>query len=143
MNRGNHSHFLVKIYCYLKQLNFIIKIRKELIFKCAFYAILHIILCNKTMEEILKNLSEAINEEIRRMDCSYTYFADICGIHRNELSSIIGIKRKDISLSVIVKICQNTEIEYSKIFGYSDDYENALEKTIIFIGKKSYILVKK
>ena len=68
------------------------------------------------MDKYLKRLSELILIEIGRKNQSCVCFAELCGISRNEMSEIINQKKKDIRLSTIYNICENSDIRLEDIF---------------------------
>lgn len=62
------------------------------------------------MEKYLKILSDEILKEMGRKNQSCIVFAELCGISRNEMSYIINRRKKDLRLSTVVKICENSDI---------------------------------
>lgn len=68
------------------------------------------------MEEYLKRLSDLILMEIGKKNQSCVCFAELCGISRNEMSAIINQKKKDLRLSTIFSICENSDIKMEDIF---------------------------
>ena len=88
------------------------------------------------MDEYLKRLSELILIEIGKENQSCVCFAELCGISRNEMSAIINQKKKDIRLSTIVNICENSNIRIEDIF--SDQERNAEIKNRM---RNAYIVI--
>ncbi len=68
------------------------------------------------MDEIMNRLADLILKEIGKRDCSYAYFADICGISVSEIYYIINRKISDIRLSTLIKICNNSGILIIDVF---------------------------
>lgn len=97
------------------------------------------------MEKFLKNLSNLISAEICRIDCTYSYFADKCGLSRDEIRKIVNLSKKDINVSTILKICENSEISILDIFQCSDIdiFERMLRKFVFTNGEKSYQFCKR
>ena len=77
---------------------------------------IHMIMCKFKMEEYLKRLSDLILMEIGKKNQSCVCFAELCGISRNEMSAIINQKKKDLRLSTIYNICENSDIRLEDIF---------------------------
>lgn len=69
----------------------------------------------------MSHFADLVIAEIGRMNCNYTYFADVCGLSRREIGNIVSRKTKDVNVSTIIKICENTNITISDIFGCSND----------------------
>lgn len=94
------------------------------------------------MEE-LNRLSELVLKELGERNCSGVFFADICDISRNELNAIVNKKKKDIKLSTIKKICENSSITYADIFDAHSEMDNKQKDDfmtgfVITNGKKTY-----
>lgn len=87
------------------------------------------------MENYLNRLADLILEEIGKKGCSCVLFADLCGISRNEMSNIVNRKIKDIKLSTILKICENSDIKLKDIFGISDFKLSDVEVVLKHDGK--------
>lgn len=68
------------------------------------------------MKKYFERLSELILMEVNRRNCTFTYFADICEISRDELRHIIDCKKDDVKLSTIKKICDNSEFDIEDVF---------------------------
>lgn len=94
------------------------------------------------MEEILYRLADLILEEIHKKDCSITCFAELCGIPRNEMGLIVNKKKKDVRLSAIWNICENSEIRISDVFEIECAKEFNIENYILTDGNNKYILKK-
>ena len=93
------------------------------------------------MKEYLKRLSELILFEIGIKNQSYVCFAELCGLSRNEISDIINLKKRDIRLSTIVSICENSDIRIEDIFSTNltvDEIESKLKNTYLVISGKKY-----
>lgn len=77
-------------------------------------------------EKILEKLCVEILKELERTNKSYTVFADLCGISRNLMGSIVNRKKTDIKLSTIVKICENSSISLIDIFLFDEEMETEM-----------------
>lgn len=97
------------------------------------------------MEKILEKLADLIILETERLGCTYSLFADICNISRNELGNIIERKKKDIKLSTISKICQNSSITFYDIFDClgEKDIKKEIESFYLTNGTDIYYICKK
>ncbi len=94
------------------------------------------------MEGILNRLAELILEEMDRKGCSAKCFAELCGVNRDELGRIINRQKKDVRLSVIWNICENSNIKISEVFEIECAEEFDLEKYILTNGHEEYGLKK-
>lgn len=94
------------------------------------------------MEEVLNRLADLILEEMEKRKCSATYFADFCGISRNELGKIVNRQKKDIRLSTVWNICENSGIRFSDIFEIECAAEFSIENYILTNGKEKYAIKK-
>jgi DNA-binding Xre family transcriptional regulator len=94
------------------------------------------------MEEILNRLADLILLEMVKKDCSMTCFAELCGIPRNEMGLIVNKKKKDVRLSVIWNICENSDIGFSDIFQIECAEEFNIENFILTNGKEKYEIKK-
>lgn len=94
------------------------------------------------MEEILYRLADLILEEIHKKDCSITCFAELCGIPRNEMGLIVNKKKKDVRLSIIWNICENSEIRFSDIFEIECSEEFNIENFVLTNGLDKYAIKK-
>ena len=94
------------------------------------------------MEEILNRLADLILLEMGKKDCSMTCFAELCGIPRNEMGLIVNKKKKDVRLSVIWNICENSEIRFGDVFDVKYAKEFNIENFVLTNGKTKYILKK-
>ena len=68
------------------------------------------------MDEILNRLSQLILTEMERNNQSCVQFSELCGVGRNIVGDIINGKKKDVKLSTIMSICENSNICLSDIF---------------------------
>lgn len=74
----------------------------------------------KTMEKkYLKNLSDAIMQEIEKKGCSISDFAEKCDVSYRQLSSIKNCQVDDIKFSTFVKICEKLENGYLEVLRLS------------------------
>lgn len=89
------------------------------------------------MEECLKRLSELILLEMERRNLSGIHFADLCGISRNELNYIINRKKRDIKLSTIFQIVENSNIKIEHIF-CDCSTEKILNNSVMLVNGKHY-----
>lgn len=94
------------------------------------------------MEEILNRLAELILEEMDRKGCSAKCFAELCGVNRDELGRIINRKKKDVRLSVVWNICENSEIRFSDIFEIECSEEFNIENFVLTNGLDKYAIKK-
>lgn len=94
------------------------------------------------MEGILNKLADLILLEMDKKDCSMTCFAELCGIPRNEMGLIVNKKKKDVRLSVIWNICENSEIRISDVFEIECAEEFNIENFILTNGHEKYFLKK-
>lgn len=94
------------------------------------------------MEKILNNLADSVLAEIGKMNCTYSYFADFCGISRNEISDIVSRRKNDLRLSTLHKICKNTEVSYVDIFEYSNSeiFKKMIKNYYFTDGNNTYFL---
>lgn len=90
----------------------------------------------------MNRLADLILREIERKGCSATCFAELCGINRNELGQIVNRQKNDIRLSVIWRICENSEIQFSDVFEIECTREFNIENFILTNGHKKYVLKK-
>lgn len=94
------------------------------------------------MNEILDRLSILIIQELEKRNISCVVFAELCGISRNEMSHILNRRVKDIKLSTIYKICDNSCITIFDIFGVTDTeydiFDKKLKKFYLTDGIKKY-----
>lgn len=74
--------------------------------------------------EFLDKLADLILQEIAGRGCSQECFAGLCGLSRNEIGRIIQRSKKDISISTVLKIVENSNITYKDLFvsGKSEDF---------------------
>lgn len=91
---------------------------------------------------MLNRFAELILSEMGRKDCSAKCFAELCGVNRDELGRIINRQKKDIRLSVIWKICENSDIRLSDIFEIECSEEFSIENYILTNGKEKYTIKK-
>lgn len=96
----------------------------------------------KKMEGILNRFADLILEEMERKGCSAKCFAELCGVNRDELGRIINRQKKDVRLSVVWNICENSEIRFSDIFEIECAEEFDIENYVLTNGKESYLLKK-
>lgn len=90
----------------------------------------------------MNRISELILAEMERKSCSAKCFAELCGVNRDELGRIINRQKKDIRLSVIWKICENSGIRFSDIFEIECSEEFNFENYILTNGREKYVLKK-
>lgn len=88
----------------------------------------------------MNRLADLILEEMRRTGRSATCFAELCGVNRNTLGDVINRKGKDIKLSFIWNICENSEIRISDVFEIECKEEFDVEKYILTNGYEKYSL---
>lgn len=90
----------------------------------------------------MNRLADLILVEIRRKGCSVACFAELCGISRNELGQIINRQKKDVRLSVIWNICENSEIGFPDVFYIEHAEEFNIENYILTNGREKYCIKK-
>ena len=88
------------------------------------------------MEEILERLSKLILREMEINNQSCLRFSELCGVGKDVLGGIINKKKKDVKLSTIVNICENSNIQIEDIF--SDRERNAEIKNRM---RNAYIVI--
>lgn len=90
----------------------------------------------------MNRIAELILEEMKRTGRSATCFAELCGVNRNELGRIINRKKKDVRLSFVWDICENSAIRFSDIFEIECAEEFCIENYILTNGKEKYAIKK-
>lgn len=65
--------------------------------------------------------------------------SELCGVCRNQMGDITSGKKKDIKLSTIARICENTDIKPEQVFGEFKP-EDILNGAIITISGDRYKL---
>lgn len=95
------------------------------------------------MEKFMNRLADLILLEVQKRNCSISYFADICDISKKEMGNITNRKKKDIYVSTILKICENSEIRISDIFEIECQNAADIEKFWLTDGKVTYVLKKR
>lgn len=90
----------------------------------------------------MNRLADLILLEIQKRNCSISYFADICGISKNEVGNITTRKKKDIYVSTLLKICENSDIKFSDVFEIECSKEFSIENYILTNGKEKYVIKK-
>lgn len=94
------------------------------------------------MEGILNRLVDLILEEMGKKKCSIRCFAELCSVRPEEMRLIVNRQKKDVRLSVIWKICENSDIRISDIFEVKCAEEFCLENYVLTNGHDKYILKK-
>ena len=90
----------------------------------------------KRMDEIMERFSNLILMEMERKNQSCLQFSELCGVGRNIVGDIVNRKKLDVKLSTVVKICENTDINFEDIF--SDRERNAEIKNRM---RNAYIVI--
>ena len=90
----------------------------------------------------MNRLADLILLEMVKKDCSMTCFAELCGIPRHEMGLIVNKKKKDVRLSVIWNICENSEIRISDVFEIECAKDFDIENFVLANGHEKYILKK-
>lgn len=90
----------------------------------------------------MNRLAELILEEMERTGRSATCFAELCGVNRNTVGDIINRKGKDVKLSFIWNICENSEIRISDVFEVECAREYNIENFVLTNGHEKYVLKK-
>ena len=86
----------------------------------------------------MNRLADLILREVERKGCSIAVFADICGISRNEIGNIVRRKKKDIYVSTVLRICENSDIRISDVF----EIDCSIENYVLTNGRDKYTLKK-
>lgn len=94
------------------------------------------------MEGILNRLSDLILKEIEKRKCSIKCFAELCGVRQEEMRLLVNKQKNDVRLSIMWKICENSEIRLSDIFEIECSEEFNLENYILTNGKEKYAIKK-
>lgn len=68
------------------------------------------------IEEFLDRLADLILFDMDKRTCTQECFAELCGLSRSEVLRIIHRKKKDINISTIIKIVENSNITYKDLF---------------------------
>lgn len=95
------------------------------------------------MKKYFEKLSELILMEVNRRNCTFTYFADVCGMSRNELRHIVMREKEDMKLSTIKRICDNSCFEIEDVFEAQPIEEYAKTVTVERNGVKYKIHLEK
>lgn len=111
---------------------------------CDYFEIAHPSAQKAEMKEFMTRFSNLILLEMERRKCSATYFADICGVSRNEIGAIISKKKRDLKMSTVIKICRGAGLCPADIFSDSKDvpFETALRQYRLTNGKNEYFIHK-
>lgn len=89
----------------------------------------------------MNRLADLILLEMERRSCSATYFSDVCGISKNGLNNILRRKTKDINVSTILKICENSELTLEKIFDIQEKpLKEIMSEFILTNGKEKFCI---
>lgn len=89
------------------------------------------------MNEILNRLADLIIAELDKRNISCLVFSELCGIAKNQIGEIVNRQKKDIKLSTIVKICENSDIQIEDIFCEKSN-EIPLKNAFMIISGKEY-----
>lgn len=74
-------------------------------------------------KEILERLADLVNYEIESTNQTILSFSVKCEISYNEMRKICNRKAKDIKLSTICRICENSSISLTDIFAKNRDID--------------------
>lgn len=94
------------------------------------------------MEGILNRLADLVLAEMRKRKCSIRCFAELCGVRPEEMRLLVNREKNDVRLSIMWKICENSDIRFSDIFEAECAEEFKIEKYILTNGKEKYALKK-
>lgn len=94
------------------------------------------------MEGILNRLSDLILEEMKKRKCSIKCFAELCGVRQEEMRLLVNKQKNDVRLSIMWKICENSDIGFSDIFDIECAEEFNPENYILTNGKEKYAIKK-
>ena len=75
------------------------------------------------MKKILERLKELVNYEIESTNQTILSFSVRCEVSYNEMRKICNGRAKDIKLSTICKICNNSHIQIADIFIANKDVD--------------------
>lgn len=75
------------------------------------------------MKKILERLKELVNYEIESTNQTILSFSVRCEVSYNEMRKICNGRAKDIKLSTICKICNNSHIQIADIFIVNKDID--------------------
>lgn len=81
-------------------------------------------------------------DEMKKRNCSIKCFAELCGVRPEEMRLIANRQKNDVRLSVIWKICENSEIRFLDIFEMKCAEELRIENYILTNGKEKYEIKK-
>lgn len=94
------------------------------------------------MEGILNRLADLVLAEMRKKKCSIRCFAELCGVRPEEMRLLVNREKKDVRISVICKICENSEIRFSDIFEIECAEEFSIKNFVLTDGHQRYKLSK-
>lgn len=77
------------------------------------------------LDEVLDRLRACVNREICEKHYTIKGFSVRCGVSYEEMRLIVNGRLKDVRLSTIFQICENSEIQIIDIF-----YENEVESIV-------------
>lgn len=90
----------------------------------------------------MNRLADLILMDMEKRQCSATYFADACGVSKNEIGNITRRKKKDMNISTLLKICENSGISVEDVFGIECSEEFVMENFVLTNGHEKYALKK-
>lgn len=91
------------------------------------------------MEKFLNKLADLIILELDKRNISCVAFGELCGLSKNQIGEIANRQKRDVRLSTILKICENSDIRIENIF-CDCKTEQMLNNAIIIINGKRYTL---
>lgn len=89
------------------------------------------------MDEILERFSVLILREMEKNNQSCLQFSELCGVGRNIVSNIINGKKKDVKLSTIISICENSDIKLEDVFLKK---KSEPQETYLLINGEKYLI---
>ena len=83
---------------------------------------------NNEMEEIMERLAILILHEMEKNNQSCLRFSELCGVGKDVVGGIINRKKKDVKLSTIINICENSDIKLEDIFSDTNKENDVIKK---------------
>lgn len=93
------------------------------------------------MNEIIDKFAMLILREMEKNNQSCLQFSELCGVGRNIVADIINGKKKDVKLSTIYNICENSDIRLEDIF--TAEKREPLETYLVMDGERYLIELHK
>lgn len=68
------------------------------------------------IDGFLTRLADSILRKIDTKGCSQECFSGLCGLSRKEIGNIVQRRKKDVNVSTVLKIVENSNITYKDLF---------------------------